>query len=82
VLWCNDALLNPNHKPTPPVFPTGRFLPQTGTIGNVKAAALDVSGPNTCVAVFVGGGASIEGPETAGASKLLEYMAFSATQAR
>lgn len=58
------------------------FLLQTGTIGDVKAAALDVSGPNTCVAVFVGGGASIETPETAGASKLLEYMAFSATKAR
>lgn len=55
---------------------------QTGTVGDVKAAALDVSGPNTCVALFVGGGSSIETPETAGASKVLEYMAFSATKAR
>lgn len=56
---------------------------QTGTLeGGVKAAALDAAGPNTCVAVFVGGGSSVETPETAGASKLLEYMAFSATKNR
>lgn len=78
-------LLNADHTTScacvslPPLPP---FLLQTGTIGDVKAAALDVSGPNTCVAVFVGGGTSIETPETAGASKLLEYMAFSATKAR
>jgi hypothetical protein len=55
---------------------------QTGSVGDVKAAALDVSGPNTCVALFVGGGSSIETEATAGASKLLEYMAISATNAR
>lgn len=55
---------------------------KTGSVGDVKAAALDVSGPNTCVALFVGGGSSIETEATAGASKLLEYMAFSATNAR
>jgi hypothetical protein len=55
---------------------------QTGTVGDVKAAALEVSGPNTCVAVFVGGGSSIETAENAGASKVLEYMAFQATKAR
>lgn len=55
---------------------------QTGTVGDVKAAALDISGPNTCVAVFVGGGSSIETAENAGASKVLEYMAFQATKAR
>lgn len=56
---------------------------QTGTLANgVKAAALDASGPNTCVAAFVGGGSSVETEETAGASKLLEYMAFSATHNR
>jgi predicted Zn-dependent peptidase len=48
----------------------------------VKAAALDAAGPNTCVAAFVGGGSSLETEETAGASKLLEYMAFSATTNR
>lgn len=68
--------------PPPPLTCCLIRPPQTGTIGEVKAAALDVSGPNTCVALFVGGGASIETPDTAGASKLLEYMAFSATNAR
>jgi predicted Zn-dependent peptidase len=48
----------------------------------VKAAALDASGPNTCVAAFIGGGSSLETEDTAGASKLLEYMAFSATNNR
>jgi predicted Zn-dependent peptidase len=56
---------------------------QTGSLANgVKAAALDASGPNTCVAAFVGGGSSVETEDTAGASKLLEYMAFSATNNR
>jgi hypothetical protein len=62
------------------VFST--LLVQTGNVGDVKAAALDVSSPLSCVALFVGGGSSIETEETAGASKLLEYMAFSATNAR
>jgi predicted Zn-dependent peptidase len=48
----------------------------------VKAAALDAGGPNVAVAVFVGAGSANETPETAGASKLLEYMAFSATSNR
>jgi predicted Zn-dependent peptidase len=53
------------------------------TLANgVKAAALDAAGPNTCVAAFIGGGSSLETEETAGASKLLEYMAFSATTNR
>lgn len=58
------------------------FYLQTGNVGDVKAAALDVSSPLSCVALFVGGGSSIETEETAGASKVLEYMAFSATNAR
>lgn len=72
------------HSPIlpPSLLPHISATKQTGTVGEVKAAALDVAGPNTCVALFVGGGASIETPETAGASKLLEYMAFSATKAR
>lgn len=56
---------------------------QTGSLeGGIKAACLDSSTPNTSVAVFVGGGAAAETAETAGASKLLEYMAFSATKNR
>jgi hypothetical protein len=58
------------------------WLLQVGTVGNIKAAALDVSGPSTCIALFVGGGSSAESPDTAGAAKLLEYMAFSATKDR
>jgi processing peptidase subunit alpha len=50
--------------------------------GGIKAACLDSTTPNTSVAVFVGGGAAAETAETAGASKLLEYMAFSATKNR
>lgn len=55
---------------------------QVGSVGNVKAAALDTSGPNTCIALFVGGGSSAETPDTAGAAKVLEYLAFSATKDR
>jgi hypothetical protein len=57
-------------------------LRQTGVIEGVKAAALDAGGPNVAVAVFVGAGSACETPATAGASKLLEYMAFSATANR
>lgn len=76
----SEPLANVNiPNPTAPKAPEL----QTGTLANgVKAAALDASGPNTCVAAFVGGGSSVETEETAGASKLLEYMAFSATHNR
>jgi hypothetical protein len=72
------------HSPQEPLLPrcTSTLLVQTGNVGDVKAAALDVSSPLSCVALFVGGGSSIETEETAGSSKLLEYMAFSATNAR
>ncbi|GBG00196.1 mitochondrial-processing peptidase subunit alpha-like [Raphidocelis subcapitata] len=55
---------------------------ETGSIEGVKAAAVDTGGPNVALAVFVGSGSANETPETAGASKLLEYMAFSATNNR
>lgn len=86
-LFGSKRVTTPLSEPLPGVNLPNSVAPKapelkTGTVGEVKAAALDVSGPNTCVALFVGGGASIETPETAGASKLLEYMAFSATKAR
>lgn len=60
----------------------GNRPPQTGAIEGVKAAALDAGGPNVAVALFVNAGSASETPATAGASKLLEYMAFSATSNR
>lgn len=55
---------------------------ETGAIEGVKAAALDTGGPNVAVALFVGAGSASETPATAGASKVLEYLAFSATSNR
>lgn len=55
---------------------------QTGTVEGVKAAALDAGGPNVALALFVGAGSANESPAAAGAAKLLEYMAFSATGSR
>ncbi|KAI8464776.1 MAG: mitochondrial processing peptidase alpha subunit [Monoraphidium minutum] len=55
---------------------------EAGAIEGVKAAAVDAAGPNVAVALFVGAGSANETPETAGASKLLEYLAFSATANR
>lgn len=57
-------------------------LTQNGAIEGVKAAAVDAGGPNVALALFVNAGSANETPETAGASKLLEYMAFSATNNR
>lgn len=55
---------------------------ETGVIEGVKTAALDAAGPNAALAVFVAAGSASETPAAAGASKLLEYMAFSATANR
>lgn len=52
---------------------------ESGAIEGVRAAALDAGGPNVAMALYVGAGSANEGPGAAGASKLLEYMAFSAT---
>jgi processing peptidase subunit alpha len=72
----------PNVNIPNPASPKAPEL-QTGSLeGGIKAACLDSTTPNTSVAVFVGGGAAAETAETAGASKLLEYMAFSATKNR
>eukprot|EP00879_Flechtneria_rotunda_P000588 GHRR01000697.1.p1 GENE.GHRR01000697.1~~GHRR01000697.1.p1 ORF type:complete len:485 (+),score=217.93 GHRR01000697.1:113-1567(+) len=64
------------HPPKAPELQTGSLA------AGVKAAVLDASGPNTCVAVFINGGSSAETSDTVGASKMLEYMAFNATENR
>ncbi len=55
---------------------------QTGSVGVAKAVALDTPGPNSTVSVFVGAGSSSETQQTAGAAKVLEYLAFNATTNR
>ncbi|KIZ04557.1 hypothetical protein MNEG_3393 [Monoraphidium neglectum] len=66
----------------PKYAPPAEVKLETGEIGGVKAAAVDTGGPNIAVAVFVGAGSVNETPANAGASKLLEYLAFSATSNR
>lgn len=87
-MFGSKRILTPLSEPLPnvnvpnPASPNAPEL-QTGTLeGGIKAAALDVDGPNTCVAVFVGSGSASESADNAGAAKLLEYLAFSATANR
>ena len=55
---------------------------ETGAIEGVRAAALDAGGPTVAMALYVGAGSANETPASAGAAKVLEYMAFSATANR
>lgn len=58
-----------NLQPRPPRL-------QVGDVEGIRAAAISSPSPNATVGLFVGAGSANETPETAGAAKLMEYMAF------
>ena len=57
--------------------------PQTSTLASgIKLATLEAASPVSSLALFVEGGSSAETPATAGASKVLEAVAFKSTANR
>lgn len=66
-------------KGSPPAV-TGKLV--ASELEGVKVASLVTGGPVSTVALVVSGGSAVETAATAGASKVLEAMAFSATKDR
>lgn len=71
--------------PEPPrgAPPKATTAPQTSTLASgIKLATLEVAGPVSSLALFVEGGSIAETAATAGASKVLEAVAFKSTANR